>query len=48
VFQKAGPGGPAMWVWIGDGQRPVSPPDAFVVVLPVRRRGRHLIGGRRG
>ena len=23
VFQEAGPGGPTMWVWVGDGLRPV-------------------------
>ena len=47
IFQEAGPGGPAMWVWIGDGQRP-GPPDASVALLPVERRSRPQVARGRG
>jgi hypothetical protein len=30
VVQEKGPGGPAMWVWVGEGQRP-PPLEARVV-----------------
>jgi len=47
IFQKAGPGGPAMCVWIGDGQRP-GLPDASVVVLPAELRSASRVAGSRG
>ena len=47
IVQKAGPGGPAMWVWIGDGQRP-GLQAASVVVLPAGRRRRPQVAGSRG
>ena len=33
IIQETGPGGPAIWVWIGDGRRP-GPPRTSVAVLP--------------
>jgi hypothetical protein len=48
IVQKAGPGGPAMWVWIGDGQRPGPQQGASVVVLPAGRRRRPQAAGSRG
>jgi hypothetical protein len=41
VFQEAGPGGPTMWVWVGDGLRP--PPGEVRVF--VEQRGHQLPGG---
>lgn len=43
VVQDVGPGGPPMWIWIGEGERP-QPPMILVDVshqglLPPRRRG---------
>ncbi|GAA4103260.1 hypothetical protein GCM10022214_81940 [Actinomadura miaoliensis] len=37
VVQEEGPGGPAMWVRIGDGQRPEPPGGARRAALPPRR-----------
>jgi hypothetical protein len=48
IVQKSGPGGPAMWVWIGDGQRPGPQQGAAVVVLPAGRRRRPQAAGSRG
>lgn len=43
VVQDAGPGGPAMWIWVGEGEWP-RPPIISVHLshqgpLPPRRRG---------
>jgi hypothetical protein len=43
ILQKAGPGGPAMCVWIGDGQQ-----DSSVVALLAERRSRPRGAGSRG
>lgn len=47
IVQEAGPGGPAMRVWIGDRQRP----ELYglpVVVLPGGRHLRPQVAGSRG
>ncbi len=48
IVQKSGPGGPAMWIWIGDGQRPGPQQGASVVVLPAGCRRKPQAAGSTG
>lgn len=43
VIQQKGPGGPPLWVWVGDGPRP--PVGMIPVVVPRRRIAAVLLQG---